>query len=363
MPTRRESVDPVQLGAYFALIEVTSLLRHAIEQQLREAGDLSFVQFQILCPARPALADGQPPHDRPGRRHRLQPQRPDLPGRPAREGGPGHAHSLRGRRARHHRHHHRCRTRAAREGHARPHRGRQQTCSSSRSPGTTLRRSPACWRRCATTCARRHPAQPRLAAAEARSRAARRRRDQRPGRGRVTRTLLARACLTTFVNASATTPVRLETDHRRGDDLREEGQPVFDDDRQRTGWRAHAQRAPEAFVHDHRHGDGRAVIDALGPTRPPHARQEAVTGDGEPRTDGDVAAGFGDDDGFGARLLEGRHRDGRPAPAAEGWAPSSWRATCTPTSSARVGCRRGKRSSPTPARSSRWPCCCPSWAG
>ena len=27
-----ESVDPVQLGAYFALIEVTSLLRHAIEQ-------------------------------------------------------------------------------------------------------------------------------------------------------------------------------------------------------------------------------------------------------------------------------------------------------------------------------------------
>ena len=43
-----ESVDPVQLGAYFALIEVTSLLRHAIEQQLREVGDLSFVQFQIL---------------------------------------------------------------------------------------------------------------------------------------------------------------------------------------------------------------------------------------------------------------------------------------------------------------------------
>ena len=27
---------------------MTSLLRHAIEQQLREAGDLSFVQFQIL---------------------------------------------------------------------------------------------------------------------------------------------------------------------------------------------------------------------------------------------------------------------------------------------------------------------------
>ena len=43
-----ESVDPVQLGAYFTLIEVTSLLRYAIEQQLREEGGLSFVQFQIL---------------------------------------------------------------------------------------------------------------------------------------------------------------------------------------------------------------------------------------------------------------------------------------------------------------------------
>lgn len=42
------SVDPVQLGAYFALIEVSSLLRWAIEQQLRQDGDLTFVQFQIL---------------------------------------------------------------------------------------------------------------------------------------------------------------------------------------------------------------------------------------------------------------------------------------------------------------------------
>jgi DNA-binding MarR family transcriptional regulator len=42
------SVDPVKLGAYFTLIEVTSLLRHAIEQQLRQDGGLSFVQFQIL---------------------------------------------------------------------------------------------------------------------------------------------------------------------------------------------------------------------------------------------------------------------------------------------------------------------------
>src|SRR3954451_16247665 len=49
MPDAPPSLDPVQLGAYFALIEVTSLLRHAVEQQLREAGDLSYVQFQLLA--------------------------------------------------------------------------------------------------------------------------------------------------------------------------------------------------------------------------------------------------------------------------------------------------------------------------
>ncbi|MFJ6676807.1 MarR family winged helix-turn-helix transcriptional regulator [Actinosynnema sp. NPDC091369] len=43
------SLDPVQLGAYFDLVEVTSLLRHAVEQQLKEAGDLSYVQFQLLA--------------------------------------------------------------------------------------------------------------------------------------------------------------------------------------------------------------------------------------------------------------------------------------------------------------------------
>jgi DNA-binding MarR family transcriptional regulator len=48
VPERPHAVDPVQLGAYFALIEVSGLLRHAIEQQLREAGDLTFVQFQVL---------------------------------------------------------------------------------------------------------------------------------------------------------------------------------------------------------------------------------------------------------------------------------------------------------------------------
>ena len=47
--TPSPSLDPVQLGAYFALIEVSSLLRHAIEQQLREDGGISFVQFQILA--------------------------------------------------------------------------------------------------------------------------------------------------------------------------------------------------------------------------------------------------------------------------------------------------------------------------
>jgi DNA-binding MarR family transcriptional regulator len=39
----------MELGAYFALIEVSSLLRHAVEQQLRYAGDLSYVQFQLLA--------------------------------------------------------------------------------------------------------------------------------------------------------------------------------------------------------------------------------------------------------------------------------------------------------------------------
>ena len=41
--------DPAQLGAYFALMEASSLLRHAVEQQLTEAGGLSYVQFQLLA--------------------------------------------------------------------------------------------------------------------------------------------------------------------------------------------------------------------------------------------------------------------------------------------------------------------------
>ncbi|MCP2636015.1 MarR family transcriptional regulator [Microbacterium sp. HD4P20] len=49
MASSPQRIDPTQLSAYFALIEVSSLLRHAVEQQLRDAGDLSYVQFQLLA--------------------------------------------------------------------------------------------------------------------------------------------------------------------------------------------------------------------------------------------------------------------------------------------------------------------------
>ncbi len=42
-------LDAQRLAAYFALMEVGSLLHHAVEQQLRAEGDLSYVQFQILA--------------------------------------------------------------------------------------------------------------------------------------------------------------------------------------------------------------------------------------------------------------------------------------------------------------------------
>ncbi|WP_415839302.1 MarR family winged helix-turn-helix transcriptional regulator, partial [Nocardioides zeicaulis] len=44
-----DALDPTELGAYFALMDVAGLLRHAVEQQLREDGDLSYVQFQLLA--------------------------------------------------------------------------------------------------------------------------------------------------------------------------------------------------------------------------------------------------------------------------------------------------------------------------
>lgn len=43
------SLAPGQLAAYFALMEVGSLLQHAVDQQLREEGGLSYIQFQILA--------------------------------------------------------------------------------------------------------------------------------------------------------------------------------------------------------------------------------------------------------------------------------------------------------------------------
>ncbi|MGW4464016.1 MarR family winged helix-turn-helix transcriptional regulator [Micromonospora sp. NPDC004704] len=49
-------LDAEQLGAYFALMEVSSLLQHAVDGHLRADGDLSNVQFQIL--ARLAEAPG-----------------------------------------------------------------------------------------------------------------------------------------------------------------------------------------------------------------------------------------------------------------------------------------------------------------
>lgn len=42
-------LEPTQLTAYFALMEVGNLLQHAVEQQLREEGGLSYIQFQILA--------------------------------------------------------------------------------------------------------------------------------------------------------------------------------------------------------------------------------------------------------------------------------------------------------------------------
>lgn len=49
MTTAPRHPTPPQLDAYLALIEVSSLLRHTVEQQLKDAGDLSYVQFQLLA--------------------------------------------------------------------------------------------------------------------------------------------------------------------------------------------------------------------------------------------------------------------------------------------------------------------------
>jgi DNA-binding MarR family transcriptional regulator len=49
MTDSQPKLEPAQLGAYFALMEVAGLLRHGVEAQLRDAGDLSYVQFQLLA--------------------------------------------------------------------------------------------------------------------------------------------------------------------------------------------------------------------------------------------------------------------------------------------------------------------------
>ena len=42
-------LDATQLRAYLTLIDVAGLLRHKVEQQLKEAADLTYVQFQLLA--------------------------------------------------------------------------------------------------------------------------------------------------------------------------------------------------------------------------------------------------------------------------------------------------------------------------
>jgi DNA-binding MarR family transcriptional regulator len=43
------NLEEDQLRAYFALMDVAALLRHRVEQQLRAAADLTFVQFKVLA--------------------------------------------------------------------------------------------------------------------------------------------------------------------------------------------------------------------------------------------------------------------------------------------------------------------------
>ena len=54
MSTRPSQLSSTELAAYFAFTEVSSLLRHAVEKQLRDVGKLSYVQFQVLARLRDA---------------------------------------------------------------------------------------------------------------------------------------------------------------------------------------------------------------------------------------------------------------------------------------------------------------------
>lgn len=49
MSTTPAQLSPKELSAYFAFTEVSSLLRHSVEKQLKDAGQLSYVQFQLLA--------------------------------------------------------------------------------------------------------------------------------------------------------------------------------------------------------------------------------------------------------------------------------------------------------------------------
>ena len=42
-------LDETQLRAYFGLMDVAGLLRHKVEQQLRGAADITYVQFKVLA--------------------------------------------------------------------------------------------------------------------------------------------------------------------------------------------------------------------------------------------------------------------------------------------------------------------------
>jgi DNA-binding MarR family transcriptional regulator len=48
-PEGAQGLDPQELGTYFVLMEAVSLLQHQVEQQLRAAGHISHVQFQLLA--------------------------------------------------------------------------------------------------------------------------------------------------------------------------------------------------------------------------------------------------------------------------------------------------------------------------
>ncbi|MBF4575575.1 MarR family winged helix-turn-helix transcriptional regulator [Frondihabitans sp. VKM Ac-2883] len=49
MPDSPTTLTPTQLSAYLAFTEVGALLRPTVEKQLRDVGELSYVQFQLLA--------------------------------------------------------------------------------------------------------------------------------------------------------------------------------------------------------------------------------------------------------------------------------------------------------------------------